>query len=139
MFDHGGEEIRNVLTYFLGSELRLGPRHLLGLPQRVLDVTTSCVLETVAHYQKSTSESFIVVHDEASYMSHDRQIWDALTKPEDNPQLTRIQYPLGVEETSSVGSAESVQVQMADIIAGATGAFARSRLGDQSNMLTTHR
>ena len=139
MFDNGGEEIRYVLTYFLGAELRLGFRHLLGLPTRVLDVTTSCVLETVAHYRRSTSEPFIVVHDEASYMSHDRLIWDALTKPEQNPQARRIEYPLGVEETRAVLPTKAFRFKWRTCLLARWGHWFEAIAARQSTLLTSYR
>ena len=108
-YDRASETVQWSLVFFLGGELRLGFSHLLRLPDRVLDVTRSCVLETVAHYRVSSTNPFVVLHDDASYMSHDHLVWDALTKPETSPQPARIRYPLGVEETRPVSSAKHIR------------------------------
>jgi hypothetical protein len=72
--------------------------------------------------------------DQSKYFAEAKWIWDALAQP-DLPQATfhcsgsgRVHFPLNVEGTRTANSKLFHQLQVADIVAGATAAFCAGRI-----------
>jgi hypothetical protein len=125
--------VREIITYFVGSERALGLPHLLGLPEHALDVAFSTVIVTANHWHERAGQPLRFTLDQSKYFAEAKWIWDTLTRP-DLPQATfpcngsgRIHFPLNVEGTRTANSKLFHQLQLADIVAGATAAFCASR------------
>jgi len=126
-------ETREIIEYFLYSAAHLGFDHLDSLPERSLDICLTSALQSVGHWRRRTSEDLLIVHDNSSNMAREKWMWDAVTSermpsfrvgPADFP----VEYPLRVSRTTFADSSEHVQLQFADILAGATAAWGRSLL-----------
>jgi hypothetical protein len=127
------KETKQILDFFLAAEYRLGYEHLLALPERSLEISLTSAIQTVSHWRKGANEVITVVHDNSSTMAREKWIWDAITSP-DVPAF-RVghsggadEYPLRVGATLFADSSDHLQLQYADLLAGATVAWARSLL-----------
>lgn len=126
-------ETREILEYFLFSESELGYEHLLGLPERSADICCTSALRTVEYWRTQTEEPLQIIHDASSNMGKDLWIWNVVTSAE-MPSVRvgsggfMAQYPLRVTETALQDSTCAPQLQLADIVAGATAVWSRSML-----------
>jgi hypothetical protein len=131
------KETREILEYFDVSERILGPRHLLSLPDKTLDVSVTTAVETIVHWRNTTDEDLEVVHDNSSVMAREKWIWDAVVA-KDVPQAAFrhgdkvVKYPLNVTKTVLADSTQFVQLQFCDILAGATSAWAKSLMAGRA-------
>jgi hypothetical protein len=67
---------------------RLGCRHLIDLPERVLDVSDLGLLQTIQHWRAEfPEETFLVIHDQSNMLERRRSFWEAVLDPA-NPQAT---------------------------------------------------
>jgi hypothetical protein len=126
-------ETREILEYFLFSESELGYGHLLSLPERSLDICCTSALRVVEHWRTQTEEPLQIIHDASSNMGKDLWIWNVVTSGEMPPVRVgaggfTAQYPLQVTETALRDSTCALQLQLADIVAGATAVWIRSML-----------
>ena len=117
--------IRDTIVCFMGGQDRLGPTHLLGLPEHCLDVAFSTVAITAHHWQNRISEPLRFVLDESKYLTQSKWIWEEVTR-RDMPKATfhgsanvRIEFPLNIEGTTTADSKLVHQLQLADLVAGA--------------------
>jgi hypothetical protein len=74
-----------------------------------------------------------VVHDQSSVMAREKWMWDAITSPDiapvkfATPELEG-SLPVGVKSTKFSDSTKCLQLQFADILAGASAIWARSSI-----------
>ncbi len=130
-YNQAGEILKNVILFFLASEAKLGFQHLLTLPQRSLDLACTCCLETAIHWRKATKNHLTLIHDKSREMARDKWLWDALVNPnvpvaEAGYDRRKIYFPLNVDRTLFVDSKNYLQLQYADLLAGATATYLRS-------------
>jgi hypothetical protein len=124
-------ETKEILDYFLYSASQLGFDHLLELPDRTLEICLTSALQTVGHWRGQTVDDFEIVHDNSSNMAREKWIWDAMTSHEMpefrvGPAEFAVEYPLRVTGTTFADSSHHLQLQFADIMAGAMVAWSRS-------------
>jgi hypothetical protein len=130
--DDGSESVRQLLGPFLCAAAHLGFAHLAQLPQRSLNPAFSVALETVRHWHSRSATSLEVFHDRSTNMARDRWAWDALVGPAVPRTIVgrdsrTIEFPLNVSRTEFVPASSAVQIQLADVLAGATAALAAAR------------
>ena len=125
-----------ILRYFWLSFPMLGLPHIRDLPKRVLDLALPGLMFIGHKWRERDEGPWEVVHDQSSNMAKQRWLWDALTSPDvpaaqfHNPGGVAI-FPMNVSATRFGDSTEEKQLQICDILAGATSAYLRS-LGVQS-------
>lgn len=133
-------DAQEVLSFFILSDARLGPNHLYSLPEHSLDLPAAISFVLVNHWRQQTDEALVLIHDDSSAMARERWIWDTMVSP-DNPEVVvgydrrKIIFPLNVTKTKFCDSKAHLQLQLADILAGATAAFCQGFLdpGAQSD------
>jgi hypothetical protein len=130
------KDIARVLDFFLVSEDQLGFPHLLHLPSKCLDICFAVALGIITHWRELTNEPLSVVHDGSSNMAKEKWLWDAIVSPDVPEQLVGFdvrttKFPLGVTETVFADSTIHRQLQICDVLSGATATWAASlaRLG----------
>jgi hypothetical protein len=113
---------------------RLGYRHLLNLPDDVLDVGDLGLLQTVQHWRLEFPDSrFTVIHDQSKLLERRRKFWEAILDPS-NPAATVgqdrrvISFPLPVEGLRLEQSHQFPQLQVADLVAGAARSLWHARI-----------
>lgn len=125
-------QTREILSYFLLAEKRLGYERMLVMPERMLDICLTSALQTIGFWRGQTTEDLAVIHDSSSNMAREKWMWDAMTSHNFppfrvGPSDFLVEYPLRVTDTQFEDSSEHLQLQFADIVAGATADWARSR------------
>lgn len=130
---------KDVLRYFGPSFVLLGRQHVRGLPDRVLDIALPGLIFLGHIWRGRHDGPWEVVHDQSSNMAKQKWLWDALSSPElatatfDNPGGAQ-HFPMNVISTRFAASESERQLQICDVLAGATVAFLRNRVraeGDQ--------
>jgi len=134
-----GDEYRNeVLNYFWPSFRLLGFEHVKSVPQRVLDLALPGLVILGHKWRERDSGPWEVVHDQSSNMAKQKWLWDALSSPSlpaanfAHPYGEAI-FPMNVCGTRFADSKSVKQLQICDLLAGATNAFVRgtwSNVGD---------
>jgi hypothetical protein len=121
----------DVLQYFLPSFAALGLEHLSSLPRHVLDLALPGLALIGGKWRERAAGPWQVVHDNSSNMARQKWLWGALSSPKVaaahfvGPAGTAI-FPMNVNATRFADSSVEPQLQICDIIAGATCAYARS-------------
>jgi hypothetical protein len=90
-------------------------------------------MESVAHWRdRAAGDSLSLIHDQSSALAREQHIWEAILSPEvpetvvgQDRRLTR--FPLNVREIGFGDSCAHVQLQLADILAGAAASYYRNR------------
>lgn len=123
--------VRDALTWFIGGEKDLGFDHLLSLPTKIMDIAVSTAALTVSHWRGKGQEKLEIFHDRSSRMAEEQWLWDQLVKMEIPPRLVgydrrKMQFPLNVISTRFCDSKDYLQLQYADLIAGATAKWAEA-------------
>jgi hypothetical protein len=119
-----------VLRYFWPSFILLGYDHVVGVPERVLDIALTGLVQLGHAWNGRHAGPWAVVHDQSSNMSKQKWIWDAYSAasmPEarfDYPGAVA-QFPMNVKETRFGDSVQEKQLQICDILAGACSAALR--------------
>ncbi len=86
----------------------------------------SCMVAIIAYWRQRYSEDFSVIHDASSIFFRNKDVWESITSsdvPDQSHPLgdgTTVQFPLRVTSTNPIDSAESIQVQFCDVLAGLT-------------------
>ncbi len=133
----GRREIDGLLDSVRWS-LDVLPRNAFDdLPRDVLDMQATTTLMTVFAWRRTHGPGFRLVHDSSGNLA---KIWDVVseTLSGDCPAATVargsfvVEYPIGLERTDFVRSEDSIQVQLADVLAGAMARWTRWFAGDQS-------
>jgi hypothetical protein len=117
----------------------LGYRHLLHLPEHVLDTADIGLLQTVQHWSTEIpGETFTVVHDQSAMLEKHGNFWEAILDPA-NPAATVGQdrrvmtFPLPVRGLRLAESHRIPQLQVADLIAGAARSVWNARISGVSD------
>ena len=131
-YDRSDKLVQDVLLWPVEGCMRLGHKHLLGLPDHILDISMTTAASTVNYWRQKTDSQFEVIHDKSSAMAKDQWLWDQLVNPAIEPAIVgydrrKWHFPLGVLSTSFEDSAKSLQIQLTDILAGSTAEWCASR------------
>jgi hypothetical protein len=113
---------------------KLGYRHLIELPEHVLDVSELGLLQTIQHWRTEFPETtFLVIHDQSNMLERRQSFWEAILDPA-NPAATvgqdrrSITFPLPVQALRLEESHRFPQLQVADLIAGAARSIWNARI-----------
>lgn len=129
---------QEILHYFAPSFDFLGFPHVQELPKRVLDLALPGLVFIGHSWRERFNGSWEVVHDNSSNMGRQKWMWDTLSSPQISPAQfnfakTVQSFPMNVSTTRFGNSTEHKQLQICDILAGATSSFLRSFLGQAPN------
>jgi hypothetical protein len=126
-----------TLRYLWTSFPLLGHRHVLDLPQRVPDLALPGLI-FIGHVWRSRREGALeVVHDQSTNMAKQRWLWDALSSP-DLAQATFAhrggthQFPINVLSTRFADSVRVRQLQVCDVLAGASASCLQGLNGNDA-------
>ena len=119
-----------ILRYFSLSFMLLGFEHVVGVPERVLDIALTGLVQLGHAWNERHSGPWAVVHDQSSNMSKQKWIWDAYsaaTMPAARFEYPGAvaQFPMNVVQTRFGDSVQEKQLQICDILAGACSAALR--------------
>lgn len=123
-----------ILDYFLTAESILGPRQVITVGEKPLDVSLTCALELAEAWTDRINTKFEFVHDTSSAMAREKWMWDAIVSPE-LPDTTvgfahrKRKYPLLIQKTTFKDSKANGCLQLADVLAGATAEWAKGKIG----------
>jgi len=123
-----------IMDYFTTAESILGPGHLVELGDQNLDISLTCALHIAEEWTDRTTDPFEFVHDTSSAMAREKWMWDAIVSPLLPSTVVgfahrKRKYPLHVTRTVFEDSKLSLQLQLADILAGATAEWAKGKMG----------
>lgn len=119
-------ELGEILSYIDLSDRRLGGmRHLVSLPDGLPDIGTYGLLELASHWRRTIAEPFRIVHDRSKALAREQHIWEVVLSPDVPAAIVghdrrTIQFPLGVTEVQHADSRDYPELQLTDILAGAT-------------------
>jgi hypothetical protein len=105
------------------------------------DIQLSAMLASVAHWRQNCEEDLIVVHDNASNFSRQRNVWSKITSPTAAKHLhplgdgSFVQYPLRVANTIAEDSKTNYSIQLCDILAGISAKHAGISLSESEREL----
>lgn len=114
-----------TLRYLWPSFNLLGISHVHGLPSRALDIALPGLIFISHQWKHRHPCNWDVVHDQSSNMAKQQWLWDALTSPNlpeahfPNPSGTAT-YPLNINSIAFADSTTEQQLQICDLLAGAT-------------------
>jgi hypothetical protein len=124
------ESQADVLRYFSVSFPLLGQKHVTGLPLRVLDIALPGLIYIGHVWNNRRSGPWETIHDQSSNMAKQQWLWDAYSSPDldsarfENSGVSS-QFPMNVRSTRFGKSEEERQLQICDVLAGASSAFMR--------------
>ena len=129
-----------TISRFLGPnytvEASIG--HVRDLPNQVLDIALPGLI-FLGHVWRSRHDGpWELVHDQSSNMANQKWLWDALSSPDlvaarfDNPGGAQL-FPMNVIATRFGNSENECQLQICDLLVGATAAFLRNRIRQDSD------
>ena len=119
-----------ILRYIWPSFALLGLEHVRGLPDRALDVALPGLIFLGHVWRGRQNGPWEVVHDQSTNMAKQKWLWDALSSPElasarfENPGAPQ-QFPMNVAGMRFADSVQEKQLQICDVLAGATTAYLR--------------
>lgn len=133
-FDKAEKRTRDILAFFLASEMKLGFPHLKWLKKRAIDPAIPGAVYTCHHWRKTTKLPLNLVHDMSSNLAKDREMWEQITSPKIDEMTLGIPgremvFPLNVQKTEFADSKDHLQLQFCDLLAGASAAWARRFTG----------
>ncbi len=123
--------LHEILWYFIVADRRLGGyQNIRNLPDRITDPGTVHLMEHVVCWSQRTDQALDIIHDESSKLSVERHVWDAIFSPDVAPSVVgqdrrTIRFPLPVGSVERANSRDHMQLQIADILAGAIAACLR--------------
>jgi hypothetical protein len=128
------KQTSEIMDHFLTAESILGPRQVIVVGDKSLDISLTCALELAETWTDRINQGFEVVHDTSSAMAREKWMWDAIVSPELPPAVVgfahrKRKYPLLVTKTVFEDSKANHQLQLTDILAGATAEWAKGKLG----------
>lgn len=119
-----------ILRYFWLSFMVLGYRHVVGVPERVLDIALPGLIELGHNWNERHHGSWEVVHDQSSNMAKQKWLWDAYSSPTiaparfEHPGIVA-KFPMNVIQTRFGDSSKEPQLQICDVLAGACASVFR--------------
>jgi hypothetical protein len=119
-----------ILQYLWPSFDLLGLTHVQRVPQRVLDIALPGLVLIGHTWRAQHPGPWELVHDNSTNMARQRWIWDALSSMElpeerfEHPH-TNATFPMNVISSRFADSATTPQLQVCDILAGATAEFVK--------------
>lgn len=131
------EQAEEFIGFFRAALLKIG-HSILFDPSKTLDLafTLSFTLASLWRRDIPAEEGIRFIHDASSIMDYNRAIWDAAVDtgvPEQEigyDTRTHV-FPIAVNETIAEDSKNSVGVQLADIVSGATATMGRALMRDE--------
>ena len=132
-FDEARSEI---VRYLWLSFALLGFDHVVNLPPRVLDLALPGLVRLGHSWRGKHEGPWEVVHDRSSNLAKQKWLWDSLSATDlgtaqfDGPHGASI-FPMNVVSTRFADSMLEKQIQLCDLIAGATSASLRLPEGDE--------
>lgn len=132
----GDEKRTDVINYFWPPFEALGFGHLATLPDHALDLALSGLVTITQHWRSRSEGPFEVVHDRSSNMARQAWLWNKLSAPDLEPARFPGPhgdglFPLNVTKTTFADSVTEKQLQICDVLAGATAASVRLPEGDE--------
>ena len=129
-YERADQRTKDILSYFVYSEMRLGLPHLLNLPKRAIDPGLPGAVMTCGHWRQRTDLPLNLVHDNSSSLAKDKELWSMITSPEFEEMTLGVpgretKYPLNVQQTVFADSKDYLQLQLCDLLAGASVTWAR--------------
>lgn len=119
-----------ILRYFSLSFRALGYRHVVEVPERVLDIALPGLVDLGHHWNERHNGPWEVVHDQSSNMAKQKKLWDIFSSPTlaaarfENPAVVA-QFPMNVTNTRFGDSAQEKQLQICNVLAGACSSYLR--------------
>ena len=119
-----------ILRYMWPSFELLGMEHVRCLPHRVLDIALPGLVFLGHVWRDRHCDLWEVVHDQSTNMAKQKWLWDALSSPDlaaarfENVGFTR-QFPMNIANMRFAESTQEKQLQICDVLAGATTSYLR--------------
>lgn len=127
------ELIAKAMDVLVFAEQRLGWRHVIDLPADLLDQGDYALMQTIEFWRAAHPDAtFRLIHDTSRQIAEHRARWEAIIHP-DNPVANvgqdrrSVAFPLPVSGLELADSQTVPQLQIADVIAGASCALMRWR------------
>lgn len=123
----GDEKRADIARYLWLSFELLGLKHVVGLPPHVLDLALPGLVRVGFSWRATHAGPWEVVHDRSSNMAKQKWLWDQLSATDlgkaqfDGPVEPSI-FPMNVVTTRFADSKDEKQIQICDLLAGATSA-----------------
>lgn len=108
---------------------RVDAEYLRGLSGDYLDVAAAVAFPLMHRWKERIGPGFSVLHDESSNMTRSKWMWDILVA-DDAPPATvggggwSVTYPIGITRTEFGSSKAHVELEIADVLAGAAARWA---------------
>jgi hypothetical protein len=124
----------DLFGIYLAADLRLGGvRHLWELPEYMLDQGDYGLLQTISHWREKSNESLLLVHDHNTALARNQERWQSWLRGDVPPALVgqdrRVtRFPLDAT-LQLAESSTHIQLQLADIVAGATVTLLQQNAG----------
>lgn len=118
-------EQAETLRYLWAPFPLLGHQHVLELPKRALDLALPGLFYIGHIWRSRRDDALEVVHDQSTNMAKQRWLWDALSSPDLAPASFAHsggsqQFPINVVGTRFANSVQVRQLQICDVLAGAS-------------------
>jgi hypothetical protein len=120
-----------IIQYLWPSFALLGIEHVKHLPDHVLDIALPGLVR-IGHFWRAKNEGpWEVIHDRSTSLAKQKWLWDKLSASDlgnarfEGPGGAVAIFPMNVTNTRFVDSIDEKQIQICDLLAGATSAFAR--------------
>jgi len=119
------ERQADTLRYLWPSFELLGLDHVTHCPDKVLDLALPGLVFLGHKWRERHEGPWEVVHDQSSNMAKQKWLWDALSSPDiaqaqfpgpDGPST----FPMNISTTRFGNSESELQLQLCDVLAGAT-------------------
>lgn len=133
-FHRSDERTQEILGPILLAGIKFGYPRLRQIPRRALDPALTTAVQTATHWRNHTGDPLRLVHDASSSLARDKWLRDWITSADIEPRTIGIPgrntiYPLNVAETEFADSRKYLQLQLCDVLAGASVAWCRGAAG----------
>jgi len=124
-----------VLGYLWHSFRLLGYGHVVGLPKHVLDLALPGLVLIGHKWRERHDGPWEAVLDQSSMMAKQKWLWEELSSPQvaearfEYPHSSQA-FPMNVSGTRFADSLHERQIQICDVLAGATVACLRTHMDD---------
>jgi hypothetical protein len=133
------EKMESFVGYFRVGLLQVGQSILID-PSRTLDLAFTLAFTLASLWRRDipAGEGIKFIHDASSVMEYNKAIWDAavdvrVPKQEIGYDTRTHVFPIAVTETVAEDSKNSIGIQLADVISGATAGMGRALMKDEHN------